>query len=261
MHSQSIFCYLKIDFDRLIIQAICMNFKNVFKSSFNFDRGIYYTGSLLTFVFISFNVSAQQWKDYRLLSNRDTINRIDMQGRKQGPWMERFEELRGEPGFEEEGYYVNDKKEGRWRKFNLDGDQIATEFYRWGNRDGKQQYFTRNGGLYREESWKALNPLNPYDTIIVPDLNDPDIMIEKIIKQESAEVRHGTWSYYDPSTGRLVKTEKFLYGKLEGPKMVMDNQARVEDTVKSKSAVPPKPKPKEVEAFEKSKKAKQKVKS
>ena len=202
----------------------------------------------------------QVLKDYRLTSKGDTINRIDKADRKQGPWIIRYDELRGEPGFEEEGYYLNDKKEGAWRKFNLDGDLIAVELYRWGNRDGKQLYYTRNGELYREESWKAMNPLNPYDTIMVPDLTNPDLMIEKIVKQESAEIRHGLWRYYDPSTGQVAKTEKFVYGKLEGPKTNIPTQQNA-DSVNKKVAPVVKPKPKEVEAFEKSKKQKSKIKA
>lgn len=211
-------------------------------------------------LFFSNNSIGQGLKSYQLTSKGDTINRVDNGQKKQGPWINRFEELRGEPGFEEEGHYLNDKKEGAWRKFNLDGDLIGIEFYRWGNRDGKQQYFTRNGGLLREESWKAMNPLNPYDTIVVPDLDNPDVMVEKIIKQESAEVRHGSWRYFDPTSGQVMKTEKFFYGKLEGPKSDTPSLI-IGDTIKTNTTQTPKSKPKEVEAFEKSKKQKQKSKT
>ncbi len=216
--------------------------------------------AIISLLFLTTNTSGQAFKSYQLTSKGDTINRVDNSQRKQGPWISRFEELRGEPGFEEEGYYLNDKKEGAWRKFNLDGDLIGVEFYRWGNRDGKQQYFTRNGGLYREESWKAMNPLNPYDTIVVPDLDNPNVMVEKIIKQESAEVRHGIWRYFDPSSGQVMKTEKFFYGKLEGPKTGSPSLIS-SDTVKTKAPQLPKTKPKEVEAFEKSNNKKVKTKT
>jgi hypothetical protein len=100
-----------------------------------------------------------------------------------------------------------------------------------------------------------MNPLNPYDTIMVPDLTNPDLMVEKIVKQESAEIRHGLWRYYDPSTGQVVKTEKFVYGKLEGPKKEASIQANTSE-MEPKVLPTVKPKPKEVEKWDKSKKAK-----
>ena len=121
---------------------------------------ISFFSSLLLMIAFPIQPFAQAFKSYQLTSKGDTINRIDKNDMKQGPWIRRFDEIRGEQGYEEEGNYKDDKKEGTWNKFNLDGDLIGIEFYRWGNRDGKQQYFTRNGGLYREESWKALNPKN-----------------------------------------------------------------------------------------------------
>ena len=54
-----------------------------------------------------------QWKSFTIGVKGDTLNRVDMQGRKQGPWVVQVPELRGERGYEEEGFFVNDKKEGR----------------------------------------------------------------------------------------------------------------------------------------------------
>jgi len=82
-------------------------------------------------LFISVNASAQ-WKDFQINSKGDTLNRVDMQGKKQGIWVVKIESLRGEPGYEEEGHYVDDRKEGTWRLFNLMGDMVGKENYRWG---------------------------------------------------------------------------------------------------------------------------------
>src|SRR5688572_3991686 len=114
---------------------------------------------LLVFLFllVSVNTSAQL-KSYIIGVKGDTLNRIDKNGLKQGKWINRYDQLRGEPGFEEEGVYKNDKKEGTWRRYTLIGDLIAVENFRWGNKDGKCQYFNGLGELLREESWKALNP-------------------------------------------------------------------------------------------------------
>lgn len=162
--------------------------------------------------------SAQYWIEYKLSPKGDTINRIDRNKRKQGPWWFRYEEVRGEPGFEEEGYFYNDKKQGPWKKFSLMGDLIAQEYFIAGYKDGKQMYYNRMGDLLREESWKAVDPSNPYDTIMVPDIDHPERMIKKIIKHESAEIKHGVWNYYDATMGTIVRTERFVYGQPEQAK-------------------------------------------
>ena len=159
--------------------------------------------------------NAQYWIEYKLTPRGDTINRIDKNKKKQGPWWFRYEEVRGEPGFEEEGYFYNDKKQGPWKKFSLMGDLIAQEYFIAGYRDGKQMYYNRMGDLLREESWKSVDPSNPYDTIMVPDIDHPERMIRKIIKHESAEIKHGVWNYYDATMGTIVRTERFVYGQPE----------------------------------------------
>jgi len=155
-----------------------------------------------------------QWKTYIIGVKGDTLNRVDLKGKKQGPWVAHFDELRGEPGFEEEGYYNNDKKEGAWRKYSLMGDLLAVENFRWGNKDGRNVYFNNTGQLLREESWKAVNPDNPYDTVEVFDLNDPTKVIDhRIIKLDGYTLKHGTWTFYDPVSGKVDKTEKWNLDK------------------------------------------------
>lgn len=208
---------------------------------------------LLFFCLFSISMQAQPWLSYKLTPRGDTINRLDQQKMKQGPWVLRFETLRGEPGCEEEGYFLDDKKDGAWRRYSLMGDLIARENYKGGYRDGKQQYFTQLGDILREESYKAVDPKNPYDTIIVPDLDHPDRMVEKVIMHEGAEVKNGTWTYYSPSTGDVVKTEKFVFGQLEkkGLQPTLPKIGPVKDT----SAAPVKKQlPKEVQEYEKTKK-------
>jgi hypothetical protein len=126
-----------------------------------------------------------QYKDYKIGPKGDTLNRIDMQGKKQGPWVVVVPELRGEQGYEEEGYFENDKRVGTWRRYTPMGDKIAQENYRWGNKDGICQYFSLGGGLVREESWKAVNPDNPWDTVPVTDPDNPDKVLRyAIVKLE-----------------------------------------------------------------------------
>ena len=130
---------------------------------------------LLSVVAFCALIGNAQWASYQISVKGDTINCVDKSNKKQGPWVVRVNELRGEPGYEEEGIFADDRKEGIWRKYNLTGDLLAVENYKWGNMDGLQQYFTTFGDLLREESWRAINPDNPYDTIDVPDVTNPNI--------------------------------------------------------------------------------------
>ncbi len=57
-----------------------------------------------------------------------------MQGYKQGKWTVHVDPLRGNPGYEEEGLFKNDFKEGLWKQFNLMGDKMAEENYKGGNK-------------------------------------------------------------------------------------------------------------------------------
>jgi hypothetical protein len=158
-----------------------------------------------------------QHKSYKLTEKRDTINIIDKNGLKQGKWLIQVPELRGEPGYEEEGIFKNDKREGIWRQYNLTGDIIAVENYKLGGKDGVQQYYTYLGDLYREERWRGYNPDAPYDTIPVYGTGSNEIIEMKIVKAEQYSVKHGEWKYFDPATGRITKSEKYDRGFLEKP--------------------------------------------
>lgn len=171
-----------------------------------------------------------------------------MNGMKQWEWVVRYETVRGEPGYEEEGVFKNNRKEGEWRLFSLMGDLVGIEQYRWGNKDGVSQYFETHGGLRLEQSWKALNPDKQYDTLEVEDLDKLDSYRTVIVKNEGASLKHGPWKYYDPNTGMLVRSESYTLGKLENEKSEV-------------SAAPKKAaeKPKEVLDFEKKNSGKKKI--
>lgn len=187
---------------------------------------------LLLILHLSLLNSMAQYKSFTLNTQGDTMNAVDNNHLKQGKWLLRVEEIRGEPGHEEEGVFINDKKEGIWRKYSLTGDIIAVEFYKLGGKHGVQQYYTFLGDLIREEAWRAYDPDNPYDTIAVYGEGNNEIIDYKIIKAEPYSVRHGEWKYYEPG-GRLIKTEKYDRGLLEKP---------TENIAKTPVAIPDKPK-------------------
>jgi len=183
----------------------------------------------------------------------DTLNRVDSRNMKQGKWVIRTDEVRGEPGFEEEGEFKNNRKEGTWRIYSLQGDLTGLEFYRWGNKDGNCQYFNSSGALIREESWRALNPDKLYDTLEVEDIDHLNEYKTVIVKNEGVAIRHGYWKYYSSATGMIYKTETYTMGKLETAKADPGS-----DSTKavSKTMV----KPKEVQDFEKKNAGKKKIK-
>lgn len=162
------------------------------------------------------STSYGQWKEYIIGVRGDTLNRVDMDGKKQGPWVIHVEPLRGEPGYDEQGYFMDDKKDGKWVRFSLMGDKIAEENYRWGNLHGKSRYYTRTGGLIREESWRAIEPGRKYDTVDVVDVNDPNRVIDQVIvKVEGQTMKHGTWTYFDPEWGTVLKKEEYFADQLK----------------------------------------------
>jgi hypothetical protein len=193
-----------------------------------------------------------QLKDYIIGVKGDTLNGVDSKSFKQGKWVNRVDEIRGEPGYEEEGEYKNNRKEGVWRVYNLDGDLIGLENYKWGNKDGDCQYFDKSGALIREESWKAMNPDKAYDTLEVEDVDHLDHYKTVIVKNNGVAIKHGAWKFYDPATGFIMRTDTYTLGKLEHPQTGTTDSA----ATASKLLV----KPKEVQDFEKKNAGKKKIK-
>jgi hypothetical protein len=205
-----------------------------------------------------------QCKDYIIGIKGDTLNCVDAKDHKQGRWVIKVDNLRGERGYEEEGLFLNSKKEGPWRRFSLEGDLIAVENYRWGNKNGKNVYFSPMGDPLREESWKAVNPDNPYDTVPVFDVNDPTKIIgTEVVKLEGFSLKHGTWRFYDPMSGRIEKTETWFLdkpakktGEGEDDLAPIDVTDVTETQPETKKTVA---KPKEVVEFEKKNSGKKKI--
>lgn len=224
---------------------------------------------IIAIIFFSLTGYTQKWKSYIIGVKGDTLNRVDMKGLKQGPWVVHVAELRGERGYEEEGFFLNDKKDGVWRKFSLEGDLIAIETYRWGGKDGRSVYLNTMGNPVREESWKAVNPDNPYDTVDVYDPNNPDKIIAKqVIKLEGYSLKHGAWKYYDVFSGRLEKTELWYFDKPGRKVGIDDNELAPIDvtdnegetgTAKTDEKKKVVAKPKEVVEFEQKKPGKKKI--
>ena len=65
---------------------------------------------LAALLFLFFINGNAQYKTFKLTEKGDTINAVDKADLKQGKWVIHIDEIRGEPGYEEEGIFKNDKK-------------------------------------------------------------------------------------------------------------------------------------------------------
>ncbi|MEP7317694.1 MAG: hypothetical protein ABI921_03105 [Panacibacter sp.] len=209
-------------------------------------------------VIINFSVAAQ-CKTYKIGVKGDTLNCTDNNNLKQGKWIVHVESLRGEPGYEQEGAYKDDKKDGTWRSYTLMGDIMSIENYKWGYKNGNCSYYNIYG-IERKESWKAIDPKYPYDTIDVPDLHNDNIY-KRVVKVDASTVRHGTWNYYNPETGAITKTEEYILDQLVDPNKKKSAMANITDsTAVARIDSTKKAKPREVLEYEKKNSNKKKVK-
>ena len=218
---------------------------------------------LIAGLIFSFNALYGQCKTYEISAKHDTINCTDLQNYKQGYWYTRVVNNHGEPGYQEAGFYKDNKREGAWTRLNLIGDTIAQENYKWGCKNGVQRYYNLMG-LIREESWKAIDPENPYDTVRVYDLNIPDKYDLKVIKVDAASVKHGTWTYYDPARGTITKTEEYVIDQLVSNKKSLaalnDSISNAQRNYPDSISAANKNKPPEVLQYEKKNANKKKIK-
>jgi hypothetical protein len=93
-----------------------------------------------------------------------------------------------------------------------------------------------------------MNPDKQYDTLEIEDPDKFNTYRTVIVKNEGAAVKHGIWKYYEPETGRVVRSERYTLGQLE-------EEAKAAVSTEKK----PVAKPKVVVEFEKKNSGKKKV--
>lgn len=201
-------------------------------------------------LFLNANAFAQ-YKSFKIGVKKDTLNRVLINGQKEGKWVIEVAELRGEPGYVEEGLYNKGYKNGVWRKYSVEGDLLAVENYFNGGKDGEQQYYTYMGDLVRIENWKGYDPAKPYDTVAVYGEGNNEIIDFKISKAEPYSVKQGEWKYFNPENGQLVRTEMWELNNIKLP----ENKAKVVATAAKKEV----PKTAEMLEWERKNKGKKKV--
>ncbi|TAD86875.1 MAG: hypothetical protein EAY75_07035 [Bacteroidetes bacterium] len=200
-----------------------------------------------------------QCVSFKLSDRGDTLNCVDKQGLKQGNWLIKVPELRGQPGHDEEGTFKDGRKEGIWRSYNVQGDVLSVESYKWGLLNGKSQYYSVLG-LEREESWWAIDPSKKYDTVDVPDLYEDGKYTKVVVKNEFYSMKHGKWTWYDPQNGFVQRTEDFFRDSAVNPLGMFGVKVREKPQRADSILAGKKPaKPNIVEAWEKKNAGKKKV--
>ncbi|MBU3745125.1 MAG: hypothetical protein FGM61_11385 [Sediminibacterium sp.] len=193
---------------------------------------------LLIFFILFSTFTNAQYKSFVRGPRGDSLNKIDMNDLKQGRWVIKVPAQRGNPGYEEEGFFKDDQKHGVWKTYNLMGDKIAEEVYRFGNKDGRCTYYNM-AGMIREEYWRAPRKTDQlYDTINVPDPGVPNTYKRVIIRNEGHSIKHGTWRYYDPVYGRLIAEEKYFLDDLQVDNTAKNTPPPVDTSAKKRMVLP-----------------------
>lgn len=151
---------------------------------------------------------AQQEKQ----SEKMPINQKDDKGQRQGNWYINIPERMDEQSYSLFGSYSHGKKQGPWYKIDSQGELMAIENFRNDVLDGEVKYFDR-GALYCIGHYRGLNPLNRLDTFVVM---DPVTHEEHYvtIATEKGSTAHGTWLYYNPLNGHLLREEEYQVDRL-----------------------------------------------
>lgn len=136
---------------------------------------------------------------------QEVTNQVDAKKRKQGPWIEQVESIRGEPGFSWEGVYKNDRKEGIWKKFDVNGDLLAEETFKNGTLDGLCKYFYPDGKISAVGMMIATDIEGQKDTIMVIDPVTQEEQFTEVTRKGNS-VRHGEWRIYDEEGTMLRET-------------------------------------------------------
>jgi antitoxin component YwqK of YwqJK toxin-antitoxin module len=100
------------------------------------------------------------------LVGKDTINRTDAEGKKQGKWIVFGKSKLGmcyQPDQKvEEGKYQDNRKTGNWMEYHCNGNLKSKIMFVNGRADGYCQIFHENGKISEEGIWKNMRWVGKY---------------------------------------------------------------------------------------------------
>src|ERR1035437_6162787 len=162
---------------------------------------------LLLFV-ISFCNSLIVAQPYELFKG-DTVNRINLQGKKEGKWILLSTDSLGKEIKVSEGFYVNGKKEGKWIDYFNNGLKKSNVDYKDGKPNGEATMFYENGNIKETGVWRNNRWIGAYKLYY----STGSIKQEFFFKENGK--REGKQCYYYPN-GKLVLEGTFVNGMAEG---------------------------------------------
>lgn len=164
-------------------------------------------------LFISFCLyHTMQAQEKTSPNKKAATNQTDSKGVRIGFWWIVSPARMGEEGYTEFGHYDHGNKTGRWYKMDSENNLVSIESYKDNVLNGESKYFEK-GKLTCIGHYRGMRGNNLYDTIVVV---DPRTNYEHLtaLPTENTTQRHGSWKYYDPQTGKLVREEEYQVDNL-----------------------------------------------
>ncbi len=159
---------------------------------------------LLTLLFWAENGSAQ-WSSYKIYK-KDTINRVDKKGLKQGTWMKFYDSGK----VLSSGTFKNNNKQGTFKYFYESGKLKGTAEF---NESGSQCLFS---GYHENGKPEAIgNYWNEKKDSVWRYFNQDSVLIS--IENYKKGIADGVWRTFYGSTKKMVQMITYKNGKKTGP--------------------------------------------
>ena len=167
----------------------------------------------LIIIFLVYQISRGQSQSYEMGTKGDTINLIDILGKKQGKWI-----IKGKhkPGTcftaeqkVEEGKYTDNRKIGKWLEFYCNGNMKNQLTFQNGRPDGYAIMYHESGKILEEGNWKNNRWTGPYK------LYYENGQAQHEFNFNASGKREGPVRYYHPN-GQVAIEGNFVNGKEAG---------------------------------------------
>jgi antitoxin component YwqK of YwqJK toxin-antitoxin module len=168
---------------------------------------------VMIFVVARFGYAQSQSYELDPVNKKDTINLIDFNGKKQGPWIV-FGKSKPNTCYKaeskvEEGKYVDNKKTGIWKEYYCNAILKNKITYTNGRPDGYAIMYHENGKISEEGMWKINKWVGDYK------LYYENGQVQQEFKFNSTGKREGEQKYYYEN-GQVMIEGTWASGKEAG---------------------------------------------